>query len=1062
MATVAKEVLNSKENYTEKYGFSMPESYVYKADKGLSEEVVRKISQIKNEPQWMTDFRIRSLKLFLGKPMPKWGANLTGIDFNAITYYLKATDTKSKSWEDVPENIKKTFDRLGIPEAEKKFLAGAGAQYDSEVIYHQIREDLEKQGVIFKDMDSGLKEHEDLVKKYFGTVIPPEDNKFAALNSAVWSGGSMVYVPKGVHVEMPLQAYFRINAKNMGQFERTLIIAEPGSSIHYIEGCFTKGASIRTAEGTKKIEDIKEDDIVLTHSGSYKKVYKTMKRKHNGTLCTIKFSNNPKHELKITGGHPILAVEKETINQKNWKPKWIEAGQLDNFDYIAMPITEFSKMAGQLNLTLSADDLMLQQKIILYANKICSYAFVPIKYIEKEIVTDLDVYNFSVEEDESYVANGIVVHNCTAPSYSSDSLHSAVVELIAMEGSKIQYTTIQNWSSNVYNLVTKRAFAYKNAEVFWVDGNLGCLAEGTKIATNPGLQEIEKIEPGQKVITLNEETHQLEPRIVLGTKFSGIKYTYNVVLENGKREVIATNSHPFLTVEYDKNKPKKLGRYKFVWKPLEALEKGSFIMVPKELPDLGKPYELKKPTIDRQIIGRNQHGATYTIDTSYKYIKLKMPDATTDDLLWLFGVFIGDGNIEIAKHKKSGANRFGKVIFSVPKNDLAREKVIEVMKSAFGLDKYTERKDGVTITYNSLVLAEFFKLNSLSGVAHTKRLPEWIFSLPLSQKKALLAGYIESDGLIRKNNARFKTCNKYLLEDIKTLAMGCGIEVNRIKEEKETKTINVNGYNGKEKEYTCYVMHISNLSTLRKHFSQKNREKIPVDAHEHNTYWFTGAKKGRRIKMPNHLALQKITDIIPCGEKPTYDLEIEGSHNFIANGVLVHNSKVTMKFPAVWLLGEGARGEVLSVAFAGAGQHQDAGAKILHFAPNTSSVITNKSISKDGGKTTYRGLVKVAKGATNVKSNVVCDALILDDKSSSDTVPYMELEEKDIQISHEATVGKINEDQLFYLMSRGMSEREAMAMIVRGFIERFTKTLPMEYAIELNRLVELEMEGSVG
>jgi len=646
MATVAQEVLNSKENYTEKYGFSMPESYVYKADKGLSEEVVRKISDIKNEPQWMKDFRIRSLKIFFSKPMPKWGANLTGIDFDAITYYLKATDTKSTSWDDVPENIKKTFDRLGIPEAEKKFLAGAGAQYDSEVIYHQIREDLEKQGVIFLSMDSGLKEHEDLVKKYFGTVIPPEDNKFAALNSAVWSGGSFVFVPKGVHVEMPLQAYFRINAKNMGQFERTLIVAEPGSSIHYIEGCFVKGTSVKTSSGEKKIEDIKENDVVPTHTGKHKRVYKTMKRKHSGTLCTIRYSNNSDHELKVTGGHPILAVEKETVSQKNWKPKWIEAGQLDNFDYIAMPIREFSKMGDQLSLSLSTTDLMLQQKIILYANKNCCYAFVPIKSIEKEIVQDLDVYNFSVEEDESYVANGIIVHNCTAPSYSSDSLHSAVVELIAMEGSKIQYTTIQNWSNNVYNLVTKRAFAYKNAEVFWVDGNLG--------------------------------------------------------------------------------------------------------------------------------------------------------------------------------------------------------------------------------------------------------------------------------------------------------------------------------------------------------------------------------------------------------------------------------SKVTMKFPAVWLLGEGARGEVLSVAFAGAGQHQDAGAKILHFAPNTSSVITNKSISKDGGKTTYRGLVKVAKGATNAKSTVVCDALILDEKSSSDTVPYMELEEKDIQISHEATVGKINEDQLFYLMSRGMSEREAMAMIVRGFIERFTKTLPMEYAIELNRLIELEMEGSVG
>ena len=833
----------------------MPESYVYRAEKGLSKEVVRKISKKKNEPQWMTDFRVRSLKIFNSKPMPKWGANLSGIDFDAITYYLKATDTKSKSWEDVPQDIKKTFDRLGIPEAERKFLAGAGAQYDSEVIYHQIREDLEKQGVIFLDMDSGLKEHEDLVKKYFSTVIPPEDNKFAALNSAVWSGGSFVYIPKGVNVTMPLQAYFRINAKNMGQFERTLIVAEPGSSIHYIEGCFVKGTPVKTSLGEKKIEEIKENDVVLTHTDSYKRVYKTMKRKHNGILCTVKFFGDTRQTIQITGGHPVLSVKREKAEYKNtnWKPEWVEAGQLNKFDYVAMPIertiiskdekffsvtigrgrhpaktidfkiqtdkdffrligyymaegsvinenyltftfnknernyiedvkallekffgktpleqeeykngislvlcstlaarlfkeqfgkgaknkslpnwfmleslekqSEFikgywrgdgsftnknyswgrktafrintisEKLAEQtrdillrLNIFASINvwnkkaprsnlfavyvggsylqefskvvdynttsnitsngNLLQEQKLVSFAQITEKYAFVPIKFISKEVVANLDVYNFSVEEDESYVAHGIAVHNCTAPTYSSDSLHSAVVELIAMEGSRIQYTTIQNWSSNVYNLVTKRALAYKNAHVFWVDGNLG--------------------------------------------------------------------------------------------------------------------------------------------------------------------------------------------------------------------------------------------------------------------------------------------------------------------------------------------------------------------------------------------------------------------------------SKVTMKFPAVHLMEEGAKGEILSVAFAGAGQHQDAGAKIIHFAPNTTSVITNKSISKDGGKTTYRGLVKVMPGAKNVKSNVACDALILDEKSSSDTIPYMELAEKDITVSHEATVGKINEDQLFYLMSRGMNEREAMSMIVRGFIEKFVKTLPMEYAIELNRLIELEMEGSVG
>ncbi|RYX98947.1 Fe-S cluster assembly protein SufB, partial [bacterium] len=430
--------------------------------------------RMKKEPEWMTKFRLDSLKTFYAKPMPTWGNSemLNDIDFDNIHYYVKSTEKQSRSWDDVPEDIKNTFDRLGIPEAERKFLAGVTAQYESDVIYHSIRDDLTKLGVIFTDMDTALREHEDIVKKYFGTIIPPEDNKFSALNSAVWSGGSFVWIPAGVHVEIPLQAYFRINTENMGQFERTLIIAEPGSSVHYIEGC-------------------------------------------------------------------------------------------------------------------------------------------------------------------------------TAPTYSSDSLHSAVVELIAMEGAKIRYTTIQNWSNNVYNLVTKRAHAHKNATIEWIDGNLG--------------------------------------------------------------------------------------------------------------------------------------------------------------------------------------------------------------------------------------------------------------------------------------------------------------------------------------------------------------------------------------------------------------------------------SKLTMKYPAVHLLGEGARGEILSIAMSGNNQHQDAGAKIIHAAPNTSSIITSKSISKNNGRGTYRGLIKILPGATNSKSHVVCDALLLDPESRSDTYPTMQVEEqKDVTVEHEATVSKVGEEQMFYLMSRGLTESEAKTMIVNGFVEPFTKELPMEYAVELNRLIQLEMEGSVG
>ena len=456
-----------------RYGFHDPENSTIRFDKGLSEQVVRDISELKEEPQWMTDIRVKAYRRFIEMPMPTWGncGMLNQIDFDSVTYFLRSSKGTENNWDDVPEDIKRTFERLGIPEAEQKWLGGVTAQYESEAVYHSVREDLEEQGVLFLDMDSGLKKFPDIVKKYFCTVVPARDNKFSALNTAVWSGGSFIYVPKGVHVEMPVQAYFRINAKNMGQFERTLIIADEGSSINYVEGC-------------------------------------------------------------------------------------------------------------------------------------------------------------------------------TAPTYSTESLHSAVVELIAMEGAKIRYSTVQNWSANVYNLVTKRGIAYKDATIEWVDGNIG--------------------------------------------------------------------------------------------------------------------------------------------------------------------------------------------------------------------------------------------------------------------------------------------------------------------------------------------------------------------------------------------------------------------------------SKLTMKYPSVILKGEGAHAEVISVAYAGKGQHQDAGAKVHHLAPNTTSNILSKSISKNGGRSSYRGMLQVSPKAHGCRSKVVCDALMLDADSQSDTYPTMEVGNPTADLEHEASVSKVSNDQLFYLMSRGHSEEEAMGMIVNGFFEPFTRELPMEYAVELNRLLELEMEGAIG
>ncbi len=453
-----------------KYDFHTESKAIFKARKGLDAEIVHQISDMKDEPDWMREFRLRSLEIFESKPTPKWGGKID-LDFQDIYYYLKPTDHQGKTWDDVPDEIKETFDKLGIPEAEKKFLAGVKAQFESEVVYGSLKEELGDQGVIFTDTDTAVREHSDLLREYFGTIIPPEDNKFAALNSAVWSGGSFIYVPPGVSIEFPLQAYFRINAERMGQFERTLIIVDEGAQVHYVEGC-------------------------------------------------------------------------------------------------------------------------------------------------------------------------------TAPMYSSESLHSAVVEVVVKRGARCRYTTIQNWANNIYNLVTKRAVAYRDATMEWVDGNLG--------------------------------------------------------------------------------------------------------------------------------------------------------------------------------------------------------------------------------------------------------------------------------------------------------------------------------------------------------------------------------------------------------------------------------SRLTMKYPAVYMMEPGARGEILSIAFASAGQHQDAGAKLVHGAPNTTGQIISKSISKNGGRSSYRGLVKVEKGARGAKCNVVCDALILDPKSESDTYPYIEIAEQDVSIGHEASVSRIGEEQLFYLTSRGLTEAEASTMIVNGFIEPLVKELPMEYAVEMNRLIQLQMEGSVG
>jgi Fe-S cluster assembly scaffold protein SufB len=878
MATASDREALSGVNDEYMYGFSMPEESVFKARKGLNHEVIDQMSAMKHEPEWMRDFRHRSLDIFLTKPMPTWGADLSGINFDDIFYYVKPTENQGKTWDDVPDNIKNTFDRLGIPEAERNFLAGVGAQYDSEMVYHSLQEQWTKLGVIFLDTDSGLREHEDLFREYFGTIIPPSDNKFAALNSAVWSGGSFVYVPKGVTVDIPLQAYFRINAQNMGQFERTLIIIEEGANAHYVEGC-------------------------------------------------------------------------------------------------------------------------------------------------------------------------------TAPIYATDSLHSAVVEIIVKKGGRCRYSTIQNWSNDVYNLVTKRAIAQENATMEWIDANLGCLAEGSTVTTPNGVKAIQDLSVGEEVLSFDENAGELCFRRVLGKRFSGYQPIHTVAV--GERKLQVTANHPFFSYVYNADTAKKLGRYSLAYVRADHLREA---IIPTTSIAYGAPHRLQMPELVTQFESSNQYASGLTMNRS-RDSRLAIMDTTTDDIMWLFGYWVGDGDIQIKEAQTEGVIRWARVGFSTPVSDRARERLTQTMATVIDAEP-TERADGNHLAWNSKELAEFLKVNGFTGKANTKRLPAWVWSLPESQRLAFVAGYLDADGHVQPpRNFMLKSVNRGLLEDIASLLVTLGITSRLYTEFDQPRHVTIQGFD-------CIAHGAHRLAfpqdkRLLTHVSPRLRqeaEECPPAKLQHRR------KVGRsNIVLPTSVEIVDVTVSDPWAEAvPTWDIEVEGTGNFVSQGFIVHNSKVTMKYPAVYMMGPKAHGEILSIAFAGHGQTLDAGGKVVHGAPNTSSKIISKSISKNGGRASYRGLLKVVKGATGSKSTVVCDALLLDDHSRSDTYPYIEIDEQDVQVGHEASVSKVNEEQIFYLMSRGLNEEEAATMIVSGFIEPMVKELPMEYAVEMNRLIQLQMEGSVG
>ncbi len=859
-----------------KYGWHDATSYDEKPEKGLHHGVLDMMSDRKGEPDWMRKFRHKSLDIFERKPMPKWGADLSDIDFDDIYYYIKPMN-QVKSWDDMPEDIKATWDKLGIPEAEKKYLGGVTAQYESEVVYHKTQEELEKRGIIFSDMDTALREHPEIVKQYFGTVIPPADNKFAALNSAVWSGGSFIYVPPGVEVEIPLQAYFRINQENMGQFERTLIIVDEGAYVHYVEGC-------------------------------------------------------------------------------------------------------------------------------------------------------------------------------SAPVYSSDSLHSAVVEIIVKKDARCRYTTIQNWSNNVYNLVTKRAVCYQGGIMEWVDGNLGCLAEGSQVTTPAGVKAIEDLTPGEQIASYDDTTGDLVWRTVLGKKFSGHQPVREVKV--GARSLRVTDNHPFYSFTYDESAAKKLGRYDLAYVRADHLERA---IVPVTSLDYGAPFKLEMPSLETTFENSNQYGEGFAA-SRVRARRMHPFEETTDDLMWLFGLFTGDGSIERAP-SSNGGTRWAKVVFAVPASDRARDRLTQVMDAVLPGVAPTARKDGIALTWNSVELADFFEGHGFTTGANEKRVPDWVISLPETQRLSFVAGYLDSDGCAPAGRRGFsiKSVNRTLLEDTAVILTSLGIPA-KVYTEHEGRKVQILGVDSRSRG--SHRLEFRTDERLLTFVSEGlRRAALAQETLERPRFRKIGRSS---IELPETVEVHKVEVSEPLEVVPTWDIEVEGTGNFVSQGFIVHNSKVTMKYPAVYLLGEHARGEVLSIAYAGDGQHQDAGGKMVHAAPNTSSSITSKSISKDGGRAGYRGLVRIEDDARNAKSHVICDALILDDISRSDTYPYIEIEEETAAVSHEATVSKVSEEQLFYLMSRGLDETQAMQMIVRGFIEPITKELPMEYAVELQRLVELQMEGSVG
>jgi Fe-S cluster assembly scaffold protein SufB len=561
------------------------------------------------------------------------------------------------------------------------------------------------------------------------------------------------------------------------------------------------------------------------------------------------------------------------------------------------------------------------------------------------------------------------------------------------------------------------------------------------------------VTPGEEVLSFDPAAGGLCWRRVTAKRQSGSQAVREVAV--GERRLLVTDNHPFLSYLYDGERPRKLGRYEVAYVRADHLTEA---LVPVTSLDFGEPHKLVQPGTTTTFTGGNQWGRGFS-STRSRDRRLHAPEVTTPELMWLFGLFVGDGSIEV-ETAANGDLRWGRLILSTPPADRARIRLEEIVATLLPGATPSDRADGRAIAWNSVELVRFFLDNGLYGRATTKRVPEWVFSLPEDQRCAFIAGYLDADGFAAtgRRGLSLKSVNRDLLLDVARLGVSLGLTPRLTTEQAEERQVEVVG-----RMVSSRGAHRLDLPVDARLLAWASDGLRDAAARQTPALLRHHRQIGRSsIELPAALEVHRVRVSDPVGVVPTWDIEVEGTGNFVAHGFIVHNSKLTMKYPSVFLVGPKATGEVLSVAYAGPGQHQDAGAKMIHAAPETTSKIVSKSISKDGGITTYRGLVRVDEGAHGCKSHVQCDALILDEDSESRTLPYMEVAERDAEIGHEATVSKIADEQLFYLMSRGLSQEQAMGMIVNGFIEPVTRTLPMEYAVEWSRLIELQMEGSVG